>query len=140
MLAPGLDAVVVCFLISKSPPEFSSLKKEVEQFPSRLATDCAKVAKETAKEIEAKYTQEVIQLKRDLAVEKQIAELKIHQLEELLASQQTQITSLQAQLEEAKKQVQDIAIKAIEGASGSRALSHINQIAMEQAKNRVSNT
>jgi hypothetical protein len=32
--------------------------------------------------------------------------------------------------------VQDIAVKAIEGASGARALSHINQIAMEQAKHR----
>jgi colicin import membrane protein len=32
--------------------------------------------------------------------------------------------------------VQDIAVKAIEGASGSKALSHVNQIAMEQAKNR----
>ncbi|MFS8564227.1 MAG: hypothetical protein LVR00_07980 [Rhabdochlamydiaceae bacterium] len=120
--------------------EFISLKKEVEQFPSRLATDCAKVAKEVTKEIEAKYSQEVAQLKRDLSVEKQIGELKIHQLEELLANQQTQITILQAQLEEAKKQVQDIAVKAIEGASGSRALSHINQIAIEQAKNRTSNT
>jgi hypothetical protein len=36
----------------------------------------------------------------------------------------------------ATQQVQDIAVKAIEGASGARALSHINQIAMEQAKNR----
>jgi hypothetical protein len=37
---------------------------------------------------------------------------------------------------DAKQQVQDIALKAIEGASGSKALSHVNQIAMEQAKNR----
>ncbi|MGA2270789.1 MAG: hypothetical protein ABSH44_20135 [Bryobacteraceae bacterium] len=37
---------------------------------------------------------------------------------------------------EAKQQVQDIAVKAIEGASGAKALAHINQIAMEQAKNR----
>jgi hypothetical protein len=43
---------------------------------------------------------------------------------------------LEKQLAEAKQQVQDIAVKAIEGASGARALSHINQIAMEQAKNR----
>jgi hypothetical protein len=40
------------------------------------------------------------------------------------------------QLAEAKQQVRDIAVKAIEGASGAKALSHINQIAMEQAKNR----
>jgi phage terminase large subunit-like protein len=46
------------------------------------------------------------------------------------------IASLQKQVEEAKQQVQDIAVKAIEGASGSRALAHVNQIAIEQAKNR----
>jgi len=40
------------------------------------------------------------------------------------------------QLADARQQVQDIAVKAIEGASGARALSHINQIAMEPAKNR----
>ena len=45
-------------------------------------------------------------------------------------------TFSEKQLAEAKQQVQDIALKAIEGASGARALSHINQIAMEQAKNR----
>jgi colicin import membrane protein len=44
--------------------------------------------------------------------------------------------ALEKQLVEAKQQVQDIAVKAIEGASGSKALSHVNQIAMEQAKNR----
>ena len=38
---------------------------------------------------------------------------------------------------DAKRQVQEIAVKAIEGASGARALSHINEIAMEQAKNRM---
>jgi ATP-dependent protease Clp ATPase subunit len=44
---------------------------------------------------------------------------------------------LEKQLEEAKRQVQEIAVKAIEGASGARALSHINEIAMEQAKHRM---
>jgi hypothetical protein len=43
---------------------------------------------------------------------------------------------VEKQLGEAKQQVQDIAVKAIEGASGAKALSHINQIAVEQAKNR----
>jgi hypothetical protein len=52
------------------------------------------------------------------------------------AHQQAQIAALEKQLADAKQQVQDIAVKAIEGASGSKALSHINQIAMEQAKNR----
>jgi hypothetical protein len=47
------------------------------------------------------------------------------------------ISALQKQLDETKQQVQDIAVKAIEGASGARALAHVNQIAMEQAKTRA---
>ncbi len=119
--------------------EFSSLKKEVDQFPSRLIAECSKASKEALKEAEAKYNQEISHLKRDLVVEKQIGELKIKQLQDSLSNQQAQMSSLQAQLEEAKRQSQDIALKAIEGASGANALSHINKIAIEQAKNRLPN-
>ena len=35
-----------------------------------------------------------------------------------------------------KKQVQEIAVRAIEGASGAKTLAHVNDIAMEQAKHR----
>jgi hypothetical protein len=57
-------------------------------------------------------------------------------LEETVIRQLQQMALMQSQVDEAKKQVQDIVIKAIEGASGSKALSHINQIAIEQAKRR----
>ena len=57
-------------------------------------------------------------------------------LEETVARQLAQIAALEKQLAEAKQQFQDIAVKAIEDASGARALSHITQIAMEQANNR----
>jgi len=62
--------------------------------------------------------------------------LRIKSLEEQNAKQAVQIESLQSKLDDAKQQVQDIAVKAIEGASGARALTHVNQIAMEQAKQR----
>ena len=75
-------------------------------------------------------------LKKDAETEKRLAELKVGTLEDAVARQQTQIAAIEKQLAEAKQQVQDIAVKAIEGASGAKALSHINQIAMEQAKNR----
>jgi colicin import membrane protein len=68
--------------------------------------------------------------------ETRLAELRAKTLEETLTRHAAHIATLEKQLAEAKQQVQDIAVKAIEGASGARALSHINQIAMEQAKNR----
>jgi colicin import membrane protein len=75
-------------------------------------------------------------LKKDAESEKRLAELRIRTLEETLAHQAAQVATLEKYLAEAKQQVQDIAVKAIEGASGAKALAHINQIAMEQAKTR----
>jgi uncharacterized protein involved in exopolysaccharide biosynthesis len=76
-------------------------------------------------------------LKKESEAEKRLAELQIKTLEDTLARQSAQMAALQKQLDEAKQQVQEIAVKAIERASGAKALSHINQIAMEQAKHRA---
>ena len=68
--------------------------------------------------------------------DRRMAELQIKTLEGLLARQNVQISELQKQLDEAKRQVQEIAVRAIEGASGAKTLAHVNDIAMEQAKHR----
>ncbi len=87
-------------------------------------------------EAEAKLERQIAMLDKDAATEKRVAELRVKTLEDAASRDAAQITALEKQLADAKQQVQDIAVKAIEGASGARALSHINQIAMEQAKNR----
>lgn len=73
-------------------------------------------------------------MRKDGEAEQRPAELKIRTLEEMVARQAAQIAALEKQLNEAKQQVQDIAVKAIEGASGAKAPAAINQIAMEQAR------
>ncbi len=116
--------------------ELTHLRKEVEGFPARLQNEAETAALRVRRETEAKFEQEVLVLRKDAETEKRLAELHVRTLEETLARQAAQIVTLEKQLVEAKLQVQDIAVKAIEGASGSKALSHVNQIAMEQAKNR----
>src|SRR6266849_3106323 len=116
--------------------ELTHLRKEAEGFPARLQNEAETAALRVRRETEAKFEQEVLVLKKDADTEKRLAELHVRTLEETLARQAAQIVTLEKQLVEAKQQVQDIAVKAIEGASGSKALSHVNQIAMEQAKNR----
>jgi colicin import membrane protein len=112
------------------------LETTVAGFDVRLAqavdaTD-ARVRRETAQQFE----QQILVLTKDAAAEKRFAELQVKSLEQSLKQASAQTAALEKQLSDAKQQVQDIAVKAIEGASGSRALGHINQIAMEQAKNR----
>ena len=110
------------------------MRKEAQEFPETIKTESDKAAVLAAKAAEQKFEQEILLLKKEAETEKRLATMQINTLEEAMARQAAQIAALQKQVDEAKLQVQDIALKAIEGASGAKALSHINQIAMEQAK------
>lgn len=116
--------------------ELVRLKKDAAEQPMRLEKEIAAAVDRARLGTTSKVDQQMLILKTGAETEKRIAELKVKALEEALARNGQQIAALEKQLTEAKQQVQDIAVKAIEGASGARALSHINQIAMEQAKNR----
>lgn len=116
--------------------ELARLRKESEAFPKRLEAEANSAAERAPRESEARFQQEILILKKDGEAEKRFGELRVKTLEDTVNHQQAQIAALEKQLADAKQQVQDIAVKAIEGASGARTLSHINQIAMEQAKNR----
>ncbi len=116
--------------------ELNRLRQEAEGFPARLQKESQGAAEQARRETEARFEQQVLMLQKDAEPERRLSELRVKSLEESVARQQAQIAALEKQLADAKQQVQDIAVKAIEGASGSKALSHINQIAMEQAKNR----
>ena len=116
--------------------ELTRLRKEVEEFPARLQKEIERAAAEAARATERKFEQQILLLNKGAETEGRLAELRIKTLEETLSRQTAQMEALQKHLDEAKQQVQEIAVKAIEGASGARALAHINQIAMEQAKTR----
>jgi predicted phage tail protein len=91
---------------------------------------------EGIQQTEQRFEQQSLLLTKEREADRRSAELQVKTLEEAVARQTAQMAALQKQLDEAKQQVQDIAVKAIEGASGDRALAHVNQIAMEQAKTR----
>jgi hypothetical protein len=116
---------------------FARLAKEVEEFPTRLQKEVGQTVAQAVKAADEHHQQQVALLKKDAEAERRMAELQIKKLEELVVRQAAQIESLEKRLEEAKRQVQDIAVRAIEGASGAKALAHIEQIAMEQAKTRA---
>ena len=113
--------------LQEQEQELARLRQEAQEFPETLKTESDKAAVLASKAAEQRFEQEIMLLKKEADTEKRL-------LEDTIGRQAGQIEALQKQMEEAKQQVQDIAVKAIEGASGARALSHINQIAMEQAK------
>ena len=116
--------------------ELLRLRKEVQEFPARLQRECEQAAAQATRSTEQRLEQQVLLLQKDSEAEQRMAALQIKTLEETVSRQSAQIAALQKQLDEAKQQVQEIAVKAIEGAAGTKALAHINQIAMEQAKHR----
>jgi colicin import membrane protein len=122
--------------IKEQEEEIARLRDEAAKFPSRLQAEMEHATAEAVRQTEARFEQRVLVLQKDAEADKRLADLRIKTLEETLAQQTAQIATLQKQLDQAKQQVQDIALKAIEGASGSKTLAHINQIAMEQAKHR----
>lgn len=122
--------------LKEKETEWAQLRKEVDEFPARLKKEVDTAVAASTRSAEQRFEQQMILLKKDSESEKRVAELQIRSLQDALNRQTAEVEKLQAQLEEAKKQVQDIAVKAIEGASGAQALSHINKIAMEQAKTR----
>jgi hypothetical protein len=122
--------------LKEQEDELARLRKESAEFPARLQKEAAAAAAQARSETEARLEQQTLVLRKDAEAERRLGELRVKTLDELAARQQAHIEALEKQLADAKQQVQDIAVKAIEGASGAKALSHINQIAMEQAKNR----
>ncbi len=122
--------------LKEKEEELARLRKEADELPARIQKEAQAAAEQARRETEAHLEQQILVLKKDAETEKRLAALQVKSLEESVARQQSQIAALEKQLADAKQQVQDIAVKAIEGASGAKALAHINQIAMEQAKNR----
>ncbi len=114
--------------------EFNEMKSRAERFPNELA-DAVKKAEDAARVAALKQAEAEAKLAaKEVEGDKRVSALKIASLEEKIAAQTTQIESLTKQLAAANSQVQDIAVKAIEGASGLKALSAVNEIALEQAK------
>ncbi|HZS33003.1 MAG TPA: hypothetical protein VFC42_06445 [Methylomirabilota bacterium] len=120
--------------------ELVRLRAEVEQFPARLQTEVARAVAEAVKAAEDRARQQLGLIEKERDTDRQVGALRISALEDLVARQTAQIESLQTRLEDARAQVREIAVQAIEGASGARALAHINQIAMEQAKHRAASS
>ncbi|MBI5416349.1 hypothetical protein HZA55_00130 [Candidatus Poribacteria bacterium] len=121
--------------VSAQEEEIKELRAKVAVFPSELEKTVEKSKKEAIAITESQAKQKADLQAKGIEGEIKVYELKIKTLEDIAAKQTVQINTLNEQLHNAAAKVQDIAIKAIEGASGVKALTAVNEIALEQAKN-----
>ncbi|WP_071188996.1 hypothetical protein [Trichormus sp. NMC-1] len=125
--------------IAEREKQFEELKTKVEIFPKEKEA-AIKKATEEGKGI-ASYQAKV---KADLygkevEGQKRFYEQRLQSLELTITNQQTRLENLSRQLESALKQVQDLAVKAIEGTANVNSYQAIKEIALEQAKSQVKN-
>ncbi|EAZ92740.1 hypothetical protein [Crocosphaera chwakensis] len=121
--------------ISKQEKEQEETKAKLEQLEQELEQKI-KQAKEEGKGIgtyQAKIKSDL--RSKEIEGEKHNYELRIAALEETISNQDIRHQKLSHQLEASLKQVQDLAVKAIEGTSNRNSFEAMKEIAMEQAKN-----
>ncbi|MBD2440688.1 hypothetical protein [Nostoc sp. FACHB-110] len=125
--------------IAEREKQFEEAKAKVEAFPKEKEA-AMKKATEEGKGI-AHYQAKV---KADLYAkevegQKRFYEQRLQSLEQTITNQETRIQNLSKQLESALQQVQDLAVKAIEGTANVNSYQAIKEIALEQAKSQVKN-
>lgn len=103
--------------IAEKEQELEQLHAEAEAFPHKLQEAISSTRKQTADEVkqELKFQMEISQ--KEIEGEKKLFQLRIQALEGKIKEQQALIGQLSNKAHEAGQQVQDIAVRAIEGAS-----------------------
>jgi colicin import membrane protein len=114
--------------------ELAELRAQVEGFPGRLTREVESAVAAAVENLKREHETRVQLLSKDFEANGKLSALHGKALEEQLAKQTTQIADLQQQLQLAKQQVQEIAIKALDSAAGAKTLEEVRQIAREQAK------
>ncbi len=123
--------------IAEREQKFEELKAKVEAFEKEKEA-ALKKAKEEGKGIANHQVKIQADLQsKELEGNKRIYELRIQSLEQTIQNQEARLQNLSKQLDAALKQVQDLAVKAIEGASNISSYQAFKEIAMEQAKTQT---
>lgn len=114
--------------------EYLRYQEKFKKLPEKLEKEVKKAEAEgkAIGEKDAKVKADL--LAKEMEGQKRLQELKVNALESQLLSQEERLSLLSAQLQEAYKQAQDLAVKTIEGQARSESFDAVREIALEQAK------
>jgi hypothetical protein len=121
-------------VIAEKEEELNELRKKVSVIPKEMEMGIAKAVKEATEKLtmEAKNREEL--QKREFVGEKNVLTTRTESLEKIVKEQSEQIVKLTQQLEKAYQQVQEIAVKTIEGSSTIKSFANLQQWISEQAR------
>ncbi len=121
-------------VITEREEELSELRKKVASSPKEMETAIGKAIKETTERLnlEAKNREELV--KKEFIGERNVFTTRIESLEKSVKEQNEQIAKLSQQLEKAYQQVQEIAVKTIEGSSTIKSFANLQQWVSDQMR------
>ncbi|MCX5646897.1 MAG: hypothetical protein NTZ17_19790 [Phycisphaerae bacterium] len=124
--------------VAERQKEFGSLQVQVQEFPKQLDAAVAAAAKDATERIgrEAKYQHDLLQ--KDFEGQKNVLTSRIQSLEKTVKEQADQLARLSQQQESAYQKIQDVAVKAIEGASKVGSFAGLVHTLKEQTKKQTS--
>lgn len=123
--------------IAEREQQFHTAKNKVAAFAQEKekAIDKAKGEGKGIATYQAKIKSDLYA--KDIEGQKRAYEGRIESLEDTIGNQGERIISLSKQLEAALKQVQDLAVKAIEGSANATSYQTLKEITLEQAKSQA---
>lgn len=121
-------------VVMEQEQEFHNYKVNYEALPAKLEAGIKKAEAEGTNIIKRQARIKADLLAKEVDALQKATQLKITSLKAIIDKQEKQVQKLTDQLENALKQAQNLAIKAIEGSANSNSLEAIKLIAMEQAK------
>ncbi len=112
--------------VAAAEVELGQLREKAEKFPGDLEKALAHAVDETTERVEREWQNKIELLQKELGGERNVLDSRIEALQATVEKQAEQIAKLSQQLDHSYRQVQDIAVKAIEGSSVSRSLGHLH--------------
>ena len=125
--------------IAGKEQEFQALQAQVAEFPQKLQAAVAEAVAETTKriELETKYQKDLLQ--KEFEGQRNVLTARIQSLEKTVKEQNEQIAKLSTQQDAAYQKIQDVAVKAIEGASKASSFGDLQRVLSEQVKKKQPN-
>lgn len=114
--------------------ELAELRARVDSLAKDLDAAVQKAIKETTARLQADFQAREELLKRDYAGERNVFTTRIQALEKTVSEQADQIARLSLQTEKAYAQVQDIAVKALEGPASFKSFAAFQPVMPEQPR------
>ncbi|MBJ6766023.1 kinetoplast-associated protein [Myxococcaceae bacterium JPH2] len=118
--------------------ELTDLRKQVADFPAVTKREVDAASAIVGNRVKSEWELKFTLAQKDAETAQRVAGMEVSSLKETNVRQAAALQALQAELAEAKRQVQTIAEKALESASGARALAEVQGViaSREYSKNK----